>query len=78
MSDESFEVNLKCLFCDSELKVDTNKNFASGDMLICQNCGEGNDFDSLIEVAKEEGIALAKQQLNSLIKNKFKKSKLFK
>ena len=50
-------IALKCLFCQSELMGPEYAQFASGDLIKCQECGEENDFDSVLEVAKETGIA---------------------
>jgi len=35
MEDKSFEISLKCLFCDSPLKSDSEKEFDSGEMIEC-------------------------------------------
>ena len=76
MEDKSFTVNLKCLFCDSPLKVDTEKKYASGDMLKCQNCEELNDYDALIDVATDEGKTIvsdyAKDEISKMLKKAFK------
>lgn len=63
-------IDLKCLFCGSVMTGPTDNTFQSGDLIKCQQCGEDNDFDSLIEVAKEEGIDQVKEQLNATIKKK--------
>lgn len=75
--EESFTVELKCLFCDCPLEGDSEQEFSSGDLIECQNCNELNDYDSLIEVAKEEGISIVKNQVDAHLKqtlgNIFKK-----
>jgi len=76
MEDNEFHITLKCLFCGCDLRVDTDKVYASGDMLKCQECGELNDYDSLIEVATEEGkssmVDYTKEEITKMIKGIFK------
>lgn len=78
MENKTFEINLKCLFCDCNLEGNTEKKFVSGDMIKCQSCGELNDYDSLIEVAIDEGKPIveqyAKDEITKMLKNVFKKS----
>ena len=76
MKDKSFTVELKCLFCDSKLKGDTEKEYASGDMIRCQNCHELNDYDSVIDVAAEEGKDIVGKYAQKEIEKSL--SKLFK
>ena len=59
MEDQSFEVSLKCLFCDTPLKADPEKEFDSGDMIKCLECNELNDYDSVKAIAIEEGTVKA-------------------
>ncbi|AJJ54678.1 hypothetical protein BZ17_648 [Yersinia pseudotuberculosis IP 32953] len=66
------KVSLHCLFCKSELKGPGDAKFQSGDLIECIACGEQNDFESVMAVAKEEGLKLAKAHVNSIIKNIFK------
>lgn len=76
MEDKEFHITLKCLFCGCDLKGDTEKKYQSGDMLKCQECGELNDYDSLMEVAVEEGKAsavdYAKEEIAKMLKGIFK------
>lgn len=76
MEDKEFHITLKCLFCGCDLKGDTEKEFQSGDMLKCQECGELNDYDSLVEVAIEEGKAsvadYANKEVAKMLKGIFK------
>lgn len=69
---ENFTVALTCLFCDSDLKKEENQKFQSGDMIKCKNCGQENDYDSLIEIAKEKGTELVKSEVKNEIKKMFK------
>lgn len=77
MEDKKFTVTLKCLFCGEVLEGDTEKDWASGDLIPCQNCQELNDYDSLISVAIDEGKELiaeyAKDEIEKKFKNLFKK-----
>ena len=76
MEDKEFHITLKCLFCGCDLKGDTEKKYQSGDMLKCQECGELNDYDSLMDVAVEEGkasaIDYAKEEIAKMLKGIFK------
>lgn len=72
MEDKTFAVELKCLFCDCILEGDTEKEYTSGDLLKCQECGEFNDYDSLIEIAIDEGKAKATEYAQEEIQKMFK------
>ena len=50
-----------------------NQEFQSGDMIKCSNCEQENDYDSLIEIAKEQVMELVKNEVESKFKNMFKK-----
>ena len=73
MKDKSFSITLRCLFCDAPLQGEMDKDYQSGDMIECQNCAESNDYDSLFDVAKEEGIEKVKKSLESDIAKSLKK-----
>lgn len=78
MENIDFHITLKCLFCGCDLKGDTEKTYQSGDTLKCQECGELNDYDSLVAVAIEEGKAsavdYAKEELAKMLKGLNSKS----
>ncbi len=73
MEDKSFEISLKCLFCDLPLKADSEKEFDSGDMIECLECHELNDYDSVKEVAIEDGTEQATEYATKELKKSFKK-----
>lgn len=80
MENKEFFISFKCFFCGSDLKrASTNEQneHKSGDMLKCQECGELNDYDSLKDVAIEEGKAAfasyAKGEISNMLKDIFKK-----
>ena len=70
--DPKFLITVLCLFCSAPLQAGEGAKFESGDMIKCSSCGELNDYDSVIEVAKEKGIGIAKdhvrEELNKTIK----------
>ena len=70
-------VSLKCLFCGSALEGPEGAEYNSGDLIKCIKCGEENDYDSVLEVAKEDGLAKMKDvvqtQLQKELKELFKK-----
>ncbi len=73
------KVTLVCLFCGLPFQRPEDTEYASGDMIECSECGEFNDYDSVIEVAKEKGITelskevkhQLKEEFGNLFKNKF-------
>ena len=74
MENKQFTIPLICLFCDCELQGSAEKEFSSGDMLECQECGELNDYDTLIDVAADEGKELVKKYAKEEIGKMLKKS----
>ncbi|WP_196140642.1 hypothetical protein [Aliikangiella sp. G2MR2-5] len=76
MEDKTFNISLKCLFCDSPLQGDADKEFKSGDLIECLECHEHNDYDALMDIAIEEG----KEKVAEYAKDEIEKSlkKLFK
>ena len=74
MDDSSFEITLKCLFCDIELQGAQDAQYVSSDMIKCQACGESNDYDSLISVAIEVGKQKVTQQIHDQLKQSLKKA----
>ncbi len=65
-------ITLKCLFCGSQLEGPKGVEYKSGDLIKCSKCGEGNDYDSLMEVAKEEGMAKMKEAVQEQLSKEFK------
>lgn len=76
MEDKTFHIPLNCLFCGSALKGSLDKEYASGDMIKCQECGEQNDYDSLMDVAIDDGKNVvgefAKGEIGKMLKDIFK------
>lgn len=72
MDNESFHVELKCLFCDSVLTGPSDSKFESGDLIPCNACGEKCDYDSVLAIAKETGLSEAKKRVEAEIKKIFK------
>ena len=66
-----FTVNLKCLFCGSALTGPEGTEYHSGDLIKCAKCGEGNDYDSVLEVAKEEGTEKMKNAVQDQLQKQF-------
>lgn len=71
--DSEFRITVLCLFCQEPLQADENAEFESGDMIKCGSCGELNDYDSLIGVAKEMGIEKVKSQVEDELRKTMKK-----
>ncbi|WP_444935332.1 hypothetical protein ACJJIW_12425 [Microbulbifer sp. JMSA004] len=70
--DKNQTIEVVCLFCDATLKVEEGKEYQSGDMIKCSECGDFNDYDSVLDIAKEKGFELAKKELEKELKLKFK------
>ncbi len=70
--DKNYSIDVVCLFCDATLKAEKDKEYQSGDMIKCSGCGELNDYDSVLEIAKEKGVELVKDELEKKIKSKLK------
>lgn len=71
--DSEFTITALCLFCQAPLHSEENAEFKSGDMIKCGSCGELNDYDSVIEVAKEKGIEKVKSQVEAELEKTMKK-----
>ena len=56
--------------------AEEGKEYSSGDMIECTECHEMNDYESVMEIAKEEGLEAMKLEVNKALKNEF--GKLFK
>ena len=54
---ETYTITLLCVFCNAPLEDEEGKEYHSGDLIKCQQCGEENDYDSVLEIAKEKGMA---------------------
>jgi hypothetical protein len=79
---ENFSVNIKleCLFCQSvifELKEDGSKP-SHGELVVCDNCGNGNDFTSIYNIAIKKGKSIAIENAKSQIVKELKKTFKFK
>lgn len=72
MKDKTYDIPVKCLFCNCTLKVDTETEYKSGDLLKCQECGEDNDYDSLIQVTKDTGSKVVMEDVKKDIEKEFK------
>jgi len=70
---ETYTITLLCVFCDVPLQDEEGKEYRSGDLIKCQQCGEENDYDSVLEIAKEKSIAEIEedmtQELMKALKN---------
>lgn len=74
--DKRYSIEVKCLFCDATLTTQEGQEYQSGDMVECSNCSELNDYDSVLDIAKEEAVQLVKDELEKelkfTVKNLFK------
>lgn len=69
---DKISITLVCLFCGVPLEGPDNASYSSVDLIKCQKCGEENDYDSVIEVAEEKGMAQMKDILEGAIAKEFK------
>ena len=70
--DNEFKITALCLFCQAPLQAKEGASFESGDMIKCELCGELNDYDSVVEVAKEKGVEKVKSQIEAELKKSLK------
>lgn len=73
MDIDPISIELRCLFCDAVLKGPEDSEFEPGDLIECLSCGEGNDYDSVIEIAKEKGLEKMTDEIKSQLVKDFKK-----
>jgi len=74
--DSESKITALCLFCHAPLEAEEDKEFQSGDMIKCNACSELNDYDSVVEVAKEKGTEKVKNEVEAELKKTL--GKLFK
>lgn len=68
----SYTLSLTCLFCDTVLEGDTDREYKEGDFIKCQNCGMENEYSSLMKIVEEKAIRIAKNEVEQQLKNIFK------
>ena len=71
--DSEFNITALCLFCQAPLQAEEDTEFESGDLIKCDSCSELNDYDSVVEVAKEKGIEKVKSQVEDELEKTIKK-----
>ena len=67
---EEIKISLLCLFCNAPLEDENKKDHSSGDMIKCFQCKEMNDYDSVVEVAKEKGMKELKKHVEDDLKKR--------
>jgi hypothetical protein len=65
-------VPMICLFCGLPLQGPEDAEYSSGDLIECTECGEHNDYDSVLQVAKEKGMEHIKKAFEEQIHREFK------
>lgn len=62
--EEMTTLELRCLFCKSTefILPDEDYILESGDQVVCANCGNSNDYDSLMRVANEKAEKWIEEQ----------------
>jgi hypothetical protein len=73
MNNQNFSVAVVCLFCGCELQGKSDVAYQSGDLIKCAQCGEENDYDSVIEIAQEKGVKKVKDDLEKKLSGLFKR-----
>lgn len=64
MKDFDFTITARYLFCGVPPQGPEDAEYSSGDLIECLECGEGNDFDSVVAVAAEKGIEEVKNTVD--------------
>ena len=70
--DDNFTIECVCLFCGATLTQKEGTELKPGILIKCSSCGEENDYDSVIEVAKEKGLEQVKEELHKHLYSTFK------
>jgi len=74
--DDDLEIPLRCLFCKVPLQAAEDSSFHAGDLIRCLSCGEDSEYESVLEVAKEEAQdnvqRLLDKEMSKLAKKLFK------
>ena len=66
--EEKWEIKMTCLFCKSnQFEIEEGREYASGDMIKCGNCGKLNDYESMLNVTKEKAMDIAKAEAKKMI-----------
>lgn len=62
------KIKMTCLFCKSDqFEIEEGRQYKSGDMIKCSNCGKLNDYESMLEVTKEKAMDIAKEEAKKII-----------
>jgi hypothetical protein len=69
---QELKIPVVCLFCGAPLEGPIGTSYSSGDLIKCLQCGEGNDFDSVVKVAQEKGVKQVASAVRDDIKKTFK------
>ncbi|MDR0339466.1 MAG: hypothetical protein LBH65_04220 [Desulfovibrio sp.] len=66
-----FTLVFRCVFCQSTDFVVPHEGYKleHGEMVTCASCGRENDYSSLYEVTKEEGIEAVKDAVHDMLKD---------
>lgn len=72
------KIKMYCLFCKSEQFELPDENYqpSHGEMIKCANCGKLNDYTSLLEVAKEKAMQIAREEAEKIVKEFSKNFKI--
>lgn len=65
-------ISLKCLFCSAPLQGPEEAEYSSGDLIKCGECGEENDFDSVLDVAKEKSVEIMAKEAEKQVTKEMK------
>jgi uncharacterized Zn finger protein len=72
------KIKMYCLFCKSEQFELPDENYqpSNGELIKCANCGKFNDYTSMLDVAKEKAMQIAKEEAETMLKEFSKKFKI--
>jgi len=70
--DSEYKVPALCLFCQAPLESEKGTEIKSGDLIKCKECGEDNDYDSVIKVIAEKEVEKVKSEITADLKNSMK------
>ena len=66
--EEKMKIKATCLFCKSnQFEIEEGREYNSGDMIKCANCGKLNDYDAMMNVTKEKAMEIMEAEAKKLI-----------
>ena len=75
MSEKTYSACAICLFCGSVLQATDEEKPESGGLIHCNQCGQDNDHDSVMEIASDKVMEQLNEDIFSMAGDLFKRHK---